>query len=594
MNPRWYQQEAHDAAIKWVKSCTDPCMIEAATGAGKSFIVTMLAQTLHVISGGKHIMCLAPNSKLVKQNREKFLTTGSPASVYSASGGGKCLKHPVVFGTPGTVKGAARRLGSEFCAVIVDECHGMTPTVLFIIDEMRKSNPNLRVIGLSATPFRTQTGYIYRMDERGKANPDSTCRDPFFMSRVYCIQARQLIEEGFLTQPVIGSIGAESYDTAGIEIQSNGKYSSVDIDRAFVGHGRKTAEAVADVVAQSRNRQGVMLFAATVQHAKEVMASLPPEISALVTGEQSAAECDRIYAGFAAKRIKYLVSVGKLTTGFDSPHVDVIALLRLSESVNLVQQIIGRGLRVDNLKTNCLILDYAQNIERHFPDGDLFAPEVKAAYASEGLGSMGATCPSCGTDNEFSARKNDEGYQVNDAGYFVDLDGNEIETDHGPMPAHHGRRCQGMSLVAGQHAQCSYRWTCKKCPHCEEDNDIAARYCKACKGEIIDPNEKLHIEFKALKRDPTRIQTDKVLSMVGRPVITQSGKERHRVDYVTEYRQFSIWYDPTAKTGQRHAEWFQLQEAGEVETVTYRKDPQTKFYRVYGYNRGQDEDTSGY
>lgn len=589
MKPRWYQQEAHDAAISWVKRCIDPCLIEAATGAGKSFIVTMIAQTLHEISGGKHIMCLAPNAKLVEQNREKFLTTGSPASVYSASAGAKCLKHPVVFGTPGTVKGAARRLGPKFCAVVIDEAHGITPTVLFIIEEMRKANPNLRVIGLSATPFRLGTGYIYRMDENGRPNPESACRDPFFAARVYCIPARTLIDEGFLTRPVVGQIGSDHYDTAGMQLQANGKYKQSDIDRAFVGHGRKTAEAVADIVAQSRNRNGVMLFCATIQHAKEAMASLPPALSAIVTGEQSKAECDSIYSRFARMELKYLVSVGKLTTGFDAPHVDVIALLRLTESAGLLQQIIGRGARTYKGKEDFLILDYAENIERHFPDGDLFSPEIKASMVSEGSGELIVPCPECGTENTFGARKNEEGYLIDQEGYFIDLDRNRIETDHGPIPAHHGRRCQGMQLVAGEHVQCSYRWTSKKCPHCDSDNDIAARYCKECKGEIIDPNEKLSIEFKKLKRDPTRIQTDKVVSINGRHVVTTTGKERYRVDYVTEYRQFSIWYDPGAEKGMRYAEWKQYQEAGEIETVTYRKDPETKFYRVYGYNRPHDE-----
>ena len=64
-----------------------------------------------------------------------------------------------------------------------------------------------------------------------------------------------------------------------------------------------------------------------------------------------------------------------LTTGFDASHVDVIAILRATESVGLMQQIIGRGLRIDAGKKDCLVLDYAENIERHCPDGDVFNPE---------------------------------------------------------------------------------------------------------------------------------------------------------------------------------------------------------------------------
>lgn len=73
---------------------------------------------------------------------------------------------------------------------------------------------------------------------------------------------------------------------------------------------------------------------------------------------------------FKAQRFRYLVNVAVLTTGFDAPHVDLIAILRPTESVSLYQQIVGRGLRLAPGKTDCLILDYAGNPH------DLYAPEV--------------------------------------------------------------------------------------------------------------------------------------------------------------------------------------------------------------------------
>lgn len=142
---RPYQQEAHDKAIEHIKQSSSPCVIEAATGAGKSHIIAALAQTIHRISKGKHILVLAPSAELVAQNRAKFLLTGSPASVYSASIS-KCLKNPVVFGTPVTVKNSISKFGKRFACVIIDECHGITPTVKTIIEDIKKQNPLLRVI----------------------------------------------------------------------------------------------------------------------------------------------------------------------------------------------------------------------------------------------------------------------------------------------------------------------------------------------------------------------------------------------------------------------------------------------------------------
>lgn len=589
---RDYQQDAHDKAIAWVKSTIDPCVLDLATGAGKSHIVAAIAATLHGMTG-KRILCLAPSSELVIQNIEKYRATGNSASVFSASAGEKCLRHPVVFGTPGTVKNKIRRFSNEFCAVIIDECHGITPTVKFIIEEMKKNNPLLRIIGLSATPYRLGSGWIFSTDEDGSVMDQAS--DPFFFKRICKVTPRLLIDRGFLTQPIIGGIHADSYDTQNMQVNSMGKFAKEDIDRAYHGQGRKTSMIVADIVYQAQARAGVLIFAATVQHANEVMQSLPPGLSAIVTSGTLKTDRANIIKKFKARELKYLVNVAVFTTGFDAPHVDLIAILRATESVGLLQQIIGRGLRIDNDKEDCLILDYAGNIERHCPDGDIFDPQITMRKLGT-CGVIPATCPQCLAVNNFIARKNDEDFNINEFGYFVDLDGNEVMTEHGAMPAHMGRRCLAAHKEGpnGEHVRCSYRWNYKPCPHCDEENDIAARYCCECKGEIVDPNEKLKAEFKALKRDPTRLQTDNLVSWDVNNVITRSGKKCVRVDYVTEYRRFSIWYHPYAEGGplrKKYQDFFAITNGGEdmPATITYRKNPETGFYDVYGYGRPADE-----
>lgn len=591
---RWYQQEASDAAISWIKRSIDPCLIEAATGAGKSHVIADIATEVNRMSKGKHVLCLAPSGELTEQNAEKYRATGKPASVFSASAGSMCMRHSVVFGTPLTIKNHIRRFGSQFAAVVIDEAHEITPSIKHIIEVMRECNPNLRVIGLTATPYRLGDGYIYATDERGKPVPERATKDPYFTALVYKIGAHMLIAEKFLTPPVIWPIGSESYDTSSLKLNSRHQFDAADVDRAFHGHGRKTSAIIADVVAKSRNRKGVMIFAATRQHAAECMASLPPSLSAMIDGGTKKAERRSVIAAFKSRRIKYLVNVQVLTKGFDAAHVDVIAILRRTESVSLLQQIIGRGLRLCDGKTDCGILDYAGNIDTHCPDGDLFDPEVKAHAVTEGAGSVSATCPDCNTENTFGARKNDAGFEIDEAGYFVDLDGNRIGTDNGPMPAHYGRRCMGLSLVSGTHRQCEYRWTSKKCFACDADNDIAARYCTECRAEIIDPNEKLAIDFRRMKRDPTQVQTDKVVSWEKRTTMSRAGNECLRVDYVTEYRRFSFWYKPDAEKGKGFADWVQFCEATNEgadmpDTVTYRKDSDSGFYRIFGYNRSADE-----
>jgi DNA repair protein RadD len=595
---RPYQSKAVDAALEWMRKSVDPFCIEAATGAGKSHIIAEIARVIHGKTG-KRVLCLAPSAELVVQNRAKFLATGNPASMFSTSAGGKELRHPVVFGSPLTVKNRISRFQQQgnagYALVIVDECHGITPTVRDIIAAMRDANPNLRVCGLSATPYRLGSGWIFRMHPDGRVNGDDVARDPYFTKCVYQIGARELIAQGYLTPPVIGAVGAEGYDTSNLVANARGQFDAEAVDRAYHGQGRKTAAIVADVVGQARDRQGVMFFAATVQHANEVLASLPPELSAIVTGETPKKQRDSLLARFKARQIKYLVNVSVLTTGFDAPHVDVIAILRKTESVGLLQQIIGRGLRIDEGKTDCLVLDYTTNLTDHCPDGDLFAPVIRAGKAGEGSGGLTCECPACGYENQFTAKPEYLEYQKDAAGYILDLTGAQVMTEHGPTPGHYGRRCMGLlqSGTRGEWERCIYRWTYKECPHCLADNDIAARYCHHCKGEIIDPNEKLVIKFKAMKKDPTRIQTDKVLSMSAMPGVSQAGNKTLRVEWVTEYRQFTTWFQPEARHSRGQAQWAMFcnatdEGANKPATVTYRKNAETGFYEVLAYNRPAD------
>lgn len=606
---RPYQLNAVTAALQEIRRSLDPCLIEAATGAGKSMMVADLSIKVHALSG-KKTLCLQPTKELVGQNYEKFLLTGEPASIYCAALGKKDLRHKVIFASPGSFKSVVKQVGGQIGVVIVDEAQGMTPTVRAIIEEIRAVNPNVRVIGLTGTPYELGKGYIYRVDENGKVMTDQQAKDPYFMRKVYSITAPELIDMGFLTRPVMGALGVEGYDTSGIDFSASKKELEQQIDRAFMGDGRKTSAIMADVVYQARGKRGVMVFASTIQHAEECIRSLPPELSRIVTGKTPAKERDKIIEDFKAQKFKYLVNVAILTTGFDAPHVDVIAILRKTESIGLMQQIIGRGLRLYEGKDYVLILDYAENIEAHCPDGDIFRPDVRASL---GNGSSGlpikVNCPTCRYQNEFSCRKNDEGHAIDDEGYFVDLAGDRVMVDTAelgpdglaiklPMPAHFGRRCQAFHPARDGHSyQCKQRWSSKKCPapECQADNDIAARYCTTCKCEIIDPNSKLRIDFKRQKKDATQMQCDEVIGVYGRYGVSQKGNKQYIAEFTTPYRTFTIYFQTEGKWAASEKEWKRYLAVTdglqiEPETVTYKKDSISGMYRVYDYNQPADSD----
>lgn len=602
--PREYQQDAINSVIEWIKASIEPCLVEAATGAGKSIIVALVAKWIEE-NTGKKVLCLAPSTELTEQNFEKYESYDLKASYYSATLG-KSLRHNVVFGTPLTVKNNVKQFAKgNFGAVIVDECHNITPTIKNIIADIKEENPNLRVIGLTATPYRLNDGYIFRYWPDRKPVDEDQTKDPYFHTCVYRITAPYLIKEGYLTQPHADPNHAESYDTSGIKRHTEKEYEQV-----FEGKGRKTYEIIKDVVAHSAGRMSTMIFAATVPHAYECMESLPPDNSRLITGETPKGERKQIIDDFKARRFKYLVNVAVLTTGFDAPHVDVIAILRATDSASLLQQIIGRGMRLHPEKSDCLVLDYAGNIERHQLEDDLFSPIIQARHSKKGE-PIDVKCPLCSTINSFSKRPNPDEFPIDDEGYFVDLAGNRIMTDKDvPMPAHYGRRCFGYSLHKGVSNRCENRWSVKQCHECEHENDIAARYCESCKAELVDPSEKLQIEFKRMKADPYTRSTDEVKAFALVRHISKAGNDTLKATYVTEYATFDVWYNPSSHNQFLRNIYEDFSRAffdGKVcpdidmfmahkdkgnppRTITYQKNKAKKYYNVFAHNAPVDKE----
>ena len=133
-------------------------------------------------------------------------------------------------------------------------------------------------------------------------------------------------------------------------------FNANNVDQYLASKQRASAQIIEQIVELAQDRQGVMIFAATVAHARELISYLPPDQSALIIGDMKASARDSVIRAFKQRQIKFLVNVSVLTTGFDAPHVDVIAILRPTESVALFQQIVGRGLRLSEGKTDCLVL----------------------------------------------------------------------------------------------------------------------------------------------------------------------------------------------------------------------------------------------
>lgn len=461
---RPYQQDAVDATLNHFRHHVSPAVIVLPTGAGKSLVIAELTR----LARGR-VLVLAHVKELVEQNHSKYQAYGLSADIFAAGLQRKQSAGKVVFGS---VQSVARNLDcfdDTFSLVIVDECHRISDKnesqYQQLFSHLRQRNPQLRLLGLTATPFRLGKGWIYQFHYHGMVRGD---QHALFRDCIYELPLRYMIKHGFLVPPERLDMPVVQYDFSRLVPQSNGLFSEVDLNHELKQQNRITPHIISQIVEFAANRRGVMIFAATVEHAREVLALLPDN-SALVSAETAAKARNQIIHDFKAQQLKFLVNVAVLTTGFDAPHVDLIAILRPTESVSLYQQIVGRGLRLAPGKTDCLILDYAGNPH------DLFTSEVGTPKGASDNQPVQVFCPACGFANTFWGKTTPDGLVIE----------------------HFGRRCQGVLEVKnGGREQCDYRFRFKCCPNCGAENDIAARRCHQCSRVLVDPDDMLKAALK--------------------------------------------------------------------------------------------------
>ncbi|WFM70681.1 DEAD/DEAH box helicase [Halomonas sp. CKK8] len=511
---RPYQQEAVRRVVAHFRGSSEPAVVVLPTGSGKSLVIAELAR----LARGR-VLVLAHVRELVEQNHAKYLAYGLEADIFSAGLGRKEAGRQVVFGSVQSVVRNLERFAAPehprgpFTLLVVDECHRVSPaedsSYRQVIDRLRAANPRLKILGLTATPYRLGQGFIYHRHHHGMVRGEA---ESFFQDCVFEQPLRLMVKQGYLAEPRRIDAAVERYDFSALTPGTSGLFREEELNRVVAGH-RATPGIIAEVVERARERQGVMLFAASVAHAEEILGYLPAGEAALVTGETPSVERERLIGAFKARELKYLVNVAVLTTGFDAPHVDLIAILRPTESVSLYQQIVGRGLRLSPGKRDCLVLDYAGN------PWDLYAPEVGSPRSASDSEPVQVECPACGHANLFWGKRDGE-----------------------LVIEHFGRRCQGLvEEERGKRTQCDFRFRFKVCGECGAENDIAARRCHGCETLLVDADDKL--------KEALRLRDARVLRVAGMQLeatVNGRGLPRLKVTYHDE-------------DGAMLSEWFALE-----------------------------------
>lgn len=392
MKLRTYQTESIDSVNLYLREKGgNPCIV-LPTGAGKSFVMAEMIRQWVDLCPQIRVCVLAHRSELVAQNHDELhnLAPGLDLGIYAATLKRRDTDAQITFAMIDSIFNKFDKHFLPFDVIVVDEAHRIPVRgegkYRQFISECQSKRPELRVVGLTATPYRLDSGPI--------------CHDDFILTDV-CYEANvgDLIKEGYLC-PIRAKI-QEQPDLSSVRKNSKGDYVSKALAETVdvpVVVERAIAEAVQILV--SEKRRSVLFFCVNQAHCEHVSKELKRHHvhAPIVTAKTPLAERERIVSDFKAGKIHALCNIDVYTEGFNAKQVDAVVMLRPTLSKGLYSQIVGRGLRLHPDKADCLILDYAGNIEEHGPIDMLDAGDVKIAKCGacgDAFAFALKQCPNC-------------------------------------------------------------------------------------------------------------------------------------------------------------------------------------------------------
>ena len=391
---RDYQQRTIDQLYKWFSDGRKghPC-IELPTGSGKSHIVAALCKEALQTWPETRILMLTHVKELIEQNAEKMRDhwPNAPLGIYSAGMRRRDIGEPITFAGIQSVRNKADQIG-HVDLILIDECHLVSHKqeggYRKLIDDLTSINPALRVIGLTATPYRMGHGYI-------------TDEPALFSDIIAPVSIEELIFKGFLA-PLRSKLTAHKLSVDGVH-KRGGEYIESEL-QAAVDTDDHNVSVVDEVISLAGDRRSWLFFCAGVRHAHNVADLLNARgiSAACIVGETPKAERERIIAGFRSGEIRALTNANVLTTGFDHPDLDLIAMLRPTLSTGLYVQMAGRGMRPKSHTDHCMVLDFAGVVQTH---GPITAVNPKKATGKGEGEAPVKVCEACNELNHISAKE---------------------------------------------------------------------------------------------------------------------------------------------------------------------------------------------
>lgn len=400
MKLRNYQKRSIEELYDWLRNHRgNPCL-NLPTASGKSIIIAELCRDAIQNWSNTKIILLTHVKELIEQDLKqiKAVWENAPVGVYSAGVGRKELGYPITVAGIQSIYKKAAKVGF-IDVIIVDEAHlishkseGMYRN---FISDLKVINPNLRVIGLTATPYRLGHGLI-------------TDKPAIFDEILEPTSIEELLAHGYLS-PLRSKCTDMKLSTSGVH-KRGGEFIESELQKA-VNTSAQNIRVVNEIISYAADRKAWLLFCTGVKHAHAMCdllnASGVP--TACVTGETPKVEREKIIELYTSGSIKAVTNANVLTTGFNYPDIDLIAFCRPTLSPGLYIQMAGRGMRIKSHTDHCLVLDFAGNVRTHGPitavtppgkkgSGNGEAPVKVCENCQEFVHLSVMICPACGAD----------------------------------------------------------------------------------------------------------------------------------------------------------------------------------------------------
>ena len=416
MRARDYQIEATDHLWRALHKEQGNPLGVAPTGVGKTFMMNSLAKRLMRKYRTLRIMSVTHDKTIIGQNANDMrrFWKGADIGIYSAGLKMRDTRNRMIFAGIQSIHRRAEEFG-KISILFIDEAHMLSPNdgTMYqrLITDLLRMNPKMRVVGLSATPYRLGQGHLLEGEIFDFIAFDYTETEKFMW----------FVEEGYLSK-LITKKAVKEIDISDVPMRG-GDFNDKALQ--ILSNTQENNRAVVEeCMRYGSDRNHWMVFASGVEHGAALAEQFEAYGIPAVMLHAKSEDRDKHLKRWERGKYRVLVNVGLYTTGYDFKPLDLIAVARATQSTSLWVQMCGRGTRcvyeegfdletkqgrLDAIaagpKQDCLVLDFAGNTRRLGAINCPIIPKPRRKGDSNDGEAPVKVCPECDTYNHTRAAR---------------------------------------------------------------------------------------------------------------------------------------------------------------------------------------------